>query len=321
MTDFNASDRDVSRAIRSWLHEDRHEDASRLAGAVLDQVEATQRRRTSWWSARRTPLMNKILGYGVAAAAVIVALLVGVQLLSSPNASIGSGEEPTATPTPTIEPTPEPTPSPSAEAGLPKGPVLLASGKADSGETLHPPLTVTIPAPGWLGDQGGGTVPGGILLKDWGESDGAGMIVFARTEYYVYADPCNWQTTIPDEPVTTVDGFVEALAAQPSRNASEPVDITVGGYSGKSITLETPADLDLGQCDEQTFASYSCGEDAAEAAEAPCGFHQGPGETSVEYILDVDDMIVAWHTGYGAEAPAEVIAELEAIVRSATFGE
>ena len=45
MTDFNASDRDVNRAIRSWLHEDRHEDVSRIAGAVLDQVETTRQRR------------------------------------------------------------------------------------------------------------------------------------------------------------------------------------------------------------------------------------------------------------------------------------
>ena len=47
MTDFNASDRDVNRAIRSWLHEDRHEDASRIAGAVLDQVETTPQRRST----------------------------------------------------------------------------------------------------------------------------------------------------------------------------------------------------------------------------------------------------------------------------------
>lgn len=263
--------------------------------------------------------MNKIVGFGLAAAAVIVALVVGVQLLNSPNANIGSGEEPTATPTPTIEPTPEPTPSPSAEAGLPEGPVLLAAGKGDSGETLHPPLTVTIPAPGWVGEQG--AVPGGILLKNWGESDGAGMIVFARTEYYVYGDPCSWQTTVPEQPVTTVDEFVEALAAQPSRNASDPVDITLGGYSGKSIRLEVPNDADFSECDNRTFASYSCGTDAAEALEAPCGFHARPGETNIEYILDVDGMIVAWHTGYADGAPAEVVSELEAIVQSARFDE
>ena len=37
MTNPQISDRDVNRAIRSWLHENRHEDAARVAGAVLDE--------------------------------------------------------------------------------------------------------------------------------------------------------------------------------------------------------------------------------------------------------------------------------------------
>jgi hypothetical protein len=41
MTERRPTDQDVNRAIRSWLHEDRREDASRLAGAVLDRAEAT----------------------------------------------------------------------------------------------------------------------------------------------------------------------------------------------------------------------------------------------------------------------------------------
>ena len=45
MTEFKTSDRDVNRAIRSWLHEDRHEDVSRVAGAVLDRVDTTPQRR------------------------------------------------------------------------------------------------------------------------------------------------------------------------------------------------------------------------------------------------------------------------------------
>ena len=61
MTDFKTSDRDVNRAIRSWLHEDRHEDVSRVAGAVLDQAETTPQRRATWWPARRTPTMNKFV--------------------------------------------------------------------------------------------------------------------------------------------------------------------------------------------------------------------------------------------------------------------
>ena len=73
----------------------------------------------------------------------------------------------------------------------------------------------------------------------------AGMIIFVGREYIVYGDACHWETTIPDAPVTTVDEFVAALASQESRDASEPVDITLGGYAGKSITLEVPDDVDF----------------------------------------------------------------------------
>ena len=95
MTDFKTSDRDVNRAIRSWLHEDRHEDASRLAGAVLDHVEATQQRRAGWL-AWRPPTMNKFVTIGLGAAAVVVlAIFIGSALLGSPGSLGAPGDEPT----------------------------------------------------------------------------------------------------------------------------------------------------------------------------------------------------------------------------------
>ena len=54
---------------------------------------------------------------------------------------------------------------------------------------------------------------------------------------------------MPDDPATTVDELVAALSAQASRDASEPVDITLGGYAGKSITLEVPEGPDFTDCD------------------------------------------------------------------------
>jgi hypothetical protein len=309
MSDFKTSDRDVNRVIRSWLHEDRHEDVSRIAGRVLDQVDTIPQRRATWWPARRTLVMNKIVTIGLGAAAVVVlAIFIGAQLLGSPSGGTGSGATPT--PTPTIEPTTNPTSSPGAEGGLPEGPFLILSGQDDNGETLHPPLTVTIPAPGWDGDEGGG-----ILLKDWVGGEGAeGMIIFAGQEYLVFDDPCNWAST-PGTTVTTVDEFVAALAAQHSRDASEPVDITVAGYPGKSITLHLPDDPS--QCDEGIFGMWNCGDPAEPIA---CGFSD-PGETSVEYIFDVDGVLFAWHTDYEDGAPADAAAENEAIVQSASFGE
>ena len=118
MTDFNASDRDVTRAIRSWLHEDRHEDVSRIAAAVLDQVEATPQRRATWWPARRTPTMNKLVPIGLGAAAVVVASSSVSQLFGSPSGGVGSSATPTPEPTASPEPiaSPEPSASPPASA-------------------------------------------------------------------------------------------------------------------------------------------------------------------------------------------------------------
>ena len=310
MTDFKTSDRDVNRAIRSWLHEDRHEDVSRIAGAVLDQVDTIPQRRATWWPARRTPTVNRIFGFGLAAATVVVALLLGSQLLGSPGGTGGPGGEPS--PTATIEPTPEPTPSASADAGLPAGPFPLADWDPGDPAVDLSPLTVTIPGPGW-----GGDVNSGILFWHGGESDEAGMIVFAGTEYTVFGDPCRWSTTMPDTPVTSVDEFVAALAAQSSRDASEPVDITIDGYRGKSITLHGLENADFSECDQNQLGTWNCGDPGDPI---PCGFNS-PGETSVEYILDVEGTLVAWHTDYHAETPADIVAALEELVLSARFGE
>ena len=99
MTDFKTSDRDVNRAIRSWLHEDRHEDVTRVAGAVLDQVETTRQRR-SWWPARRFEFMNTYAKFALAAAAVLVVAVVGYNVLPGPGGVGG----PTATPSPSPAP-------------------------------------------------------------------------------------------------------------------------------------------------------------------------------------------------------------------------
>ncbi len=62
--------------------------------------------------------------------------------------------------------------------------------------------------------------------------------------WYLYGDPCHWASTTPNTPTTTVDEIVTGLAAQASRDASAPVDVTVGCYAGKQITLHVPNDTE-----------------------------------------------------------------------------
>ena len=99
MTDFKAPDRDVTRAIRSWLHEDRHEDVSRIAGTVLDQVETTRQRR-SWWPARRFEFINTYAKFALAAAAVLVVAVVGYNFLPGRGGVGGPTATPSSSPAP-----------------------------------------------------------------------------------------------------------------------------------------------------------------------------------------------------------------------------
>lgn len=118
MSEPRTSDRNVDRVIRSWLHEDRHEDFSRVAGAVLDLLDTTPQRRSPWWPARRIPFMNKFVSLGLGAAAVVVALVIGAQVLG-PTAPGGVGGAPSASPSPTPAPTATLKPSPSPIAAPP----------------------------------------------------------------------------------------------------------------------------------------------------------------------------------------------------------
>jgi len=303
-----STDPETTRIVRSWLDQGVTQLPDRVLDAVLDQVPATSQRRATWWPARRISTMNTTLKFGLAAVVVAVAALIGINYLGTSN--VGGPGVDSSTPTP--DPTPTETPVPTPVGLLPEGPHVLTDGEAlDGMPTL--PITVTIPAPDWYGEPGSG-----ILVKNDNPDapDGAGMIVFFG-DLYVYGDPCEWSTTRPEAPATTVDELVAALTAQASRDATEPVDVTVDGYAGKSITLHVPDDAVFTECDSDTFGSWGVpGTDVT-----PFRYHQDPGQIDKLWIVDVDGTLGVIDTAYYDGTPQSVIDELEAIVDSTTFGE
>lgn len=172
-------------------------------------------------------------------------------------------------------------------------------------------MTDTIPADGWTGEPAGG-----ILQKndDVDAPDGAGMIVFPGFDLYVYGDPCEWASTRPETPATTVDEFVTAMSAQALRDASEPADVTVNGHAGKSMTLHVPDDARFADCDQGLFGSWATWETGS-----PERYHQDPGQIDKLWVLDVDGKLVVIDIGYYEGTRQEVIDELEAIVESTAF--
>jgi hypothetical protein len=287
--------RDPDRLIHHFLLEGEEQLQDQVFDAIRADIE--QKRQRVYFGPWRTPIMNKFIAFGLGAAAVAAVLLLGSRFLGSATRIGGPGVEPTPTAEASVA-----EPSSPADGSLPEGSHILS----DDGV----PITVTISAPGWYGERAGG-----VLAKNnnGNAPDGAGIIVFAaKADAYVYGDPCQWSTTTPDTPATTVDQLVAALAAQASRDASAPVDITVGGYAGKSITLHVPDDAVFSDCDQTEFRTLIMGPDGAR-------YHQDPGQIDKLWVLDVDGDLVVIDAGYYADTPRNVLDEIEAIVESATL--
>ena len=300
--------RDPDRLIHAFMLEG----AEQLHDQVYDAVRADieHRHQRVFIGPWRLPTMNKFLPIGLGAAAVVVALVVGIQLLG-PRGPAGPGGVPSVVPSPTPLPTAAPSSS-SPDASLPEGPLLWIP--------RNPPvdplaITVDIPAEGWTKHPEFGALNKGTDVGNLPESAVLGGSLVEPV--FVYGDPCDWQSTMPDSPATTVDQVVAALAAQASRDASEPVDVTIGGYTGKRITLHVPEDADFEACDDAEFVSFGYGN----TREQVWRWHQGPGQIDDLWFVDVDGTIVVIDAMYRADTPFANIEEMREIAESATFGE
>src|SRR5512141_3046556 len=137
-------------------------------------------------------------------------LLMGFVVAGCATGAPGSTATPASTQTPsaTAAPTPLPSPTPAASP-MPSATPYGEPSRSPAGGLRHLLLdkalriTVTIPDSAWSGERGSG-----ILVAD--DFDGAGIIAFDESEYFVYRDPCHWSSTRPNTPATTVDEVVTA---------------------------------------------------------------------------------------------------------------
>ncbi len=262
------------------------------------------------------PTFNKFVPVGLATAAVVAALVVGSRLLAPPTSSVGGpGVEPTPTPGASVAaPSVSASPTP-ADGSLPEGPFVLTDGIFDDG-LRNVPTTVTIPTPGWHGRPGNGILGNAPEELDIAPKK-AWMIGPFGGDIYVPADPCRWLTTMPDTPATTVDEVIAKLRSQASRDASEPVDITVDGHAGKSITLHVPDDAVFAECDQEVEAKFCT---LTQDDPAVCHrYQQFPGQIEELWIVDVNGKVAVIDASYSDATPAEAMAELRAILESMTF--
>lgn len=219
-----STENDVARSLRSWLREDRYEDADRVLDVVFDQIPATPQRSASWL-ARRFPIMNSnMFRVGIAAAAVIVLAFVAVKFLPG-SGSVGGPPAATATPTP--EPIGTPVPF--------LGSQPLSAGRYQVDPTL--PMAVTVEVPdGWSASEGW------VVLGPKGNQAPDGMAIRFYTAENLFVHPLTPGDGVFDPPVgPSAQDLVNAMIDHPDWATTGPDDITIDGYSGQVVHLTLPA--------------------------------------------------------------------------------
>jgi hypothetical protein len=235
-----SADRDVNRIVRSWLEEGRTALPDRVLDAVLDQLPATPQRR-AWWPARRFGTLNTSIRLAMTAAAVVaVVAVVGAMFWSRSGGVAGPGSSPSPSATASLTPSATASPTQSAPPqSLANGPLMagtvVATGLGQRG-TIS--ATFTVPA-GWSGFDST------CVLPEAGTEAPAGRgTCFLRVDGGLYSDPCHGTSGPPDILVgPTVDDLVAALGAQTAYTATTPIDVTLGGYSGKQMDLQMPTEV------------------------------------------------------------------------------
>jgi hypothetical protein len=154
-------------------------------------------------------------------------------------------------------------------------------------------ITLTVPD-GWTGLE--------ISIVPTVESyrpPGGGGLLFMRGGW-LWSELCG--PAGPDIPTgTTVDEFVTALVDHPNLDVTSPVDVTLGGFSGRYLELRVPASI-----------PSDCGYFVWE----PGVYAQGPNALWRIWVLDVDGVrLVVRSDSFPGTSP-RVQAQLQSIVDS-----
>jgi hypothetical protein len=312
-----STDRDVTRIVRSWLEEGATALPDRVLDAVLDQVPATSQRR-SRWPARRLNEMNNPLKLAIAAAAVLVLALVGMNLLPGRGGIAGPAPSPTPNPTQTSRPTQLPSPTPSSNVDVTGSFAPGATYAITDSCCVASRMTFTMPAAGWYAPleawRIGKNVTGGSDLFD--------LIVTPHFVDNVYTGGCHWhETALVPRVGPTVDALANALNAQAGPGASPPIAVTVGGRPAKKVELSIPPGLDISTCDSDGDSPifgrwYTDVPDSTFGAQP---YTHDRGQHDTIYIVDVDGTRQVIDAMYLPNASAADRAELDQIVASIRF--
>jgi hypothetical protein len=216
--------RDPDRIIRAFIDEGLTELPDRVYDAVRSDIDRTRQRLVigPW----RTPDMNTVAKFALAAAAVVVVAIVGINLIPRPGGNVG-GSPPTPSPSPTTTATPSATPVAIFPAAGP-----LEMGKRHEFELEGKLLTLTVPTADWESNGEFG------INKTQGQNpDGAAFIFWKYDANGVFSDPCA-QVRAPVVGPKAADMATAITGIPGTEVVTGPTAVTVGGKPAQLVVIK-----------------------------------------------------------------------------------
>lgn len=239
--------RDIERVLEHWLVDGVDVMPDRTYLTILDRVERQPQQR-AWRLTRSDSHMNGYLKPLAAIAAVVVIAVAGIAVFGRPS-DPGVGTAPSTSPAPSGSTAPSesatPSASPSANAVFPSwfvpdddaGAGTLSAGSHTT-NVFVPGFTYTVPE-GWV--NGHDTVGFFSLFPDTPANAAehaatetlANEIIMGPLEspYFLCYE---WE----DNTGATAAEMVTALVANDALAVSEPIDVTIGGLTGKQVDVQ-----------------------------------------------------------------------------------
>ena len=295
--------RDPDRLLRIYLEDGPTELPDRSYDAVRAHIENTRQRAV--FGPWRQTQMSKFVPVGIAAAAVlVVAAVLGLNLMPRSGDPGGVVATPTTTRPPTAAAS-TPTPTPNATPRLGEADIVPGTYDAELDGYRY---TLTVPDTDFGPDFAGWRAHNRLdyLAITW---DGSGEIPnYAAMVIYgdirtLFTEPCQWAGSAIT-PGPTVDDLATALAALDGFESTQPTDVTVAGYHGKRLQMISPGDVNTDLCHAFEYRAFE-GIFIADA-----------GVTADVRILDLDGNRVVLATHVAVGTPAEAVADLNRMLDS-----
>jgi hypothetical protein len=252
--------------------------------------------------------MNSITKFAIAAAAVIVVALIGINLLPRTGGTNVGGPPVTASPSisasPSLSASPTLAASPTVAAFPPDGPLAVGRHTLTRGDVT---FSVELTKPGWSSSIGYFFTKDGPVDAAW-----SSVLFWDPSPKGVFAEPCAGAAKA-ESGASTAALAADVAALNGAELVHAPTDTTVGGHPAKRVTIRIPEDAPC-QAGEGGFYLWY-----ADLANGDARYVTKLGDTMDMWIVDVDGTRLVIDTERVKGAKPAITQELEAIIGSIRF--